>query len=517
MTGPRPIPDEPLLLNAIGLTKHYAGTVALDGVDFDLRAGEVHCLVGENGAGKTTLIKILAGAVRQDSGRIVIRGQDVGDTNVRDRRDLGVAVVYQDLNLVPQMTVAENVFLGHEPRTSRGTVDRGRMHREAQQLIDGLGAPFPVRRRVSDIGISLQQLTATARALSLNGRILIMDEPSAVLVGKELELLFSVIERLKQQGIGIIYISHRLEEVFHIGDRVTVLRDGKHVGTEDVSAMSVPRLIQMMVGRDVGELRRRTAPSTVGEEVLRIEGLRRRGVLHDVSLTLRAGEVLGIAGLVGAGRTELARAIMGLDRSDAGRVWYLGKPVHIQGPAQAVAMGLSLAPEDRRADGLVSLLSVRDNAALSVLPRMSPLGFIRFRAMYQKVADWIRDVSVKVADVRDPVSGLSGGNQQKVVLVKCLSTDCRVLILDEPTAGIDVGAKREIHGLIGTQIGRGVGVIYISSELPELLAVSDRLLVMAAGRITAELDPARTTQEEILELAIPPMERFTAAGATGAA
>jgi len=506
----------PLLLEATGLTKRFAGTVALENVGFDLRPGEVHCLVGENGAGKSTLIKILTGALRQDSGRIVVGGQEVSQTNVRARRDIGVSVIYQDLNLVPKLTVGENVFLGHEPRTKRGTLDKRQMYHEAQRLIDGLGIPFPVRSRVDDLGISLQQLTATARALSLHGRILIMDEPSAVLVGKELETLFAVVRQLKEQGIGIVYISHRLEEIFHIGDRVTVLRDGKYVGTRNVADIKTPELIQMMVGRDLGDLTRRGRPVPDGaEEVLRVDGLSRGDALHDVTLALHAGEVLGIAGLVGAGRTELARAIMSLDRREAGTLTYLGKPLRIHGPAQAVAKGISLVPEDRRADGLVPVLSVRDNAALSVVGRMSRAGFIRFRPMYRRVAELSREMSVKVGDLRDPVSSLSGGNQQKVVLAKCLATDCRVLILDEPTVGIDVGAKREIYGLIDVLKQRGIGIIVISAELPEILALSDRILVMAAGRITAELDPAATTQEEILRLAIPPMLQV-AAGVAGA-
>jgi ribose transport system ATP-binding protein len=518
VTEPQPVTgEEPLLLEATGLTKRYAGTVALDNVDFDLRAGEIHCLVGENGAGKSTLIKIIAGAVRQDSGRISVSGRDVTHSNLRERRDLGVTVVYQDLNLVPEMSVAENIFLGHEPRTRRGTLDKKRIHREAEQLIDRLGAPFPVRSRVSDIGVSLQQLTATARALSLNGRIMIMDEPSAVLVGKELDLLFSMIKHLKEQGFGIIYISHRLEEIFQIGDRVTVLRDGKHVSTEPVGGLSTSRLIQMMVGRELGELHRRTGPSRIGDEALRVDGLGRDGVLNDVSFTVHAGEVVGIAGLVGAGRTELARAIMGLDPHDTGTIHFLGKPVQIRGPAQAVRIGLSLAPEDRRADGLVSLLSVRDNGALSILPRMSRFTFVRFGALYKRIARLCLDMTVKVRDLREPVSSLSGGNQQKVVLVRCLATDCRVLILDEPTAGVDVAAKRDIHALIVGLTQRGVGVVYISAELPEILAISDRILVMAGGRITGELDPVTTTQEEILGLAIPPMLELAALKTPGAA
>ena len=503
---PAVAPNAPLLLKAVGLTKRFAGTVALEDVSFDLRPGEVHCLVGENGAGKSTLIKILTAAHRQDSGQIFVNGEDVSQTSVRARRDIGISVIYQDLNLIPKLTVAQNIFLGHEPRTNRGTLDKKRMYRDAQKLIDDLGISFPARSRVDDLGISLQQLTATARALSLNGKILIMDEPSAVLVGNELETLFSVVRRLKEQGIGVIYISHRLEEVFHIGDRVSVLRDGKYVGTRDVADITTPELVQMMVGRDLGELHQQGQPVPAdAPEVLRVEGVTRGRVLDDVSFTLHAGEVLGIAGLVGAGRTELARAIMGLDKRTSGTITYLGKPLNIRGPAQAVARGLSLVPEDRRADGLVQVLSVRDNAALCVVGRSSRAGFVRFHAMYERVAELCREMSVKVADVRDPVSSLSGGNQQKVVLAKCLATDCRVLILDEPTVGIDVGAKREIYALIDALKQRGIGIIVISAELPEILALSDRILVMAAGRMTAELDPKITAQEEILRLAIPPM------------
>jgi len=494
-----------LLLEAIGLTKRYPGTVALNDVNLDLRAGEVHCLVGENGAGKSTLIKILAGAVAQDSGHILIRGQEAGRADPRHRRDLGVSVIYQELDLVPQLTVAENIFLGHEPRTPRGTLDYKRMYEQAQSLVNELGVDFSVRSRVQDIGISLQQLAATARALSLQGQILIMDEPSAVLSGKELDVLFAVVDRLKQQGMGIIYISHRLDEVFRIGDRVTVLRDGQYVVTKAVHDTSIPELIRLMVGRDLGEHLYKRTGTDVGPEVLRVQGLRRHGVLDDISFTLHKGEVLGIAGLVGAGRTELARAIMGLDPIDAGELVFMGRPIHIHAPEQAVAMGLSLVPEDRKIDGLVLILSVRDNAALSILPRMSPFGFIRFGALYQRVAALAHDLAIKVPHLRNSVRGLSGGNQQKVVLAKCLATHCKVLILDEPTRGIDVGAKEEIYRLIDGLTAQGLAIIMISSELPEVLALSDRILVMSQGRVTAELDGRQATQEEILTKAVPQM------------
>jgi ribose transport system ATP-binding protein len=491
------------LLQATGLCKRYPGTVALDDVRFDLRKGEVHCLVGENGAGKSTLIKILAGAVSHDEGEIHIDGEEIGHTDLKQRRDLGVSVIYQDLNLVPQLTVAENIFLGHEPRTSRGTIDTRAMTERAQQLIDSLGVSFSVASRVGDLGISLQQLTATARALSLNGRILIMDEPSAVLSGKDLDILFAVIERLKRGGMGIIYISHHLDEIFKIGDRLTVLRDGRHIGTKDVSDSSREELIRMMVGRVLGEYGRSRTRRTPGVEVLRVEHLTGGPLLKDVSFALHAGEVLGIAGLVGSGRTELARTIVGLDAIESGGIVYLGRPTRIGGPVKAVALGISLVPEDRKVEGLVSVLSVRDNAALSILPKMSRFGFIRFRALDRLIEDLKKTLAIKVPRIQNRVAGLSGGNQQKVVLAKCIATGCRVLILDEPTRGIDVGAKAEIYRLIERLVSEGMAIIAISSEMPEILALSDRILVMSQGRITAELDGPTATQEDIMAAAVP--------------
>jgi ABC-type sugar transport system ATPase subunit len=493
---------ETLLLEAKGLGKRYPGTVALEDVRFDLRKGEVHCLVGENGAGKSTLIKILAGAVAHDEGEIRIDDVDVGHADLKRRRDLGVSVIYQDLNLVPQLTVTENIFLGHEPRTARGTIDTKLMTKRAQQLIDSLGVSFPVAARVGDLGISLQQLTATARALSLDGRILIMDEPSAVLSGKELDVLFSVIDRLKRSGIGVIYISHHLDEIFRIGDRVTVLRDGRHVGSKDVKDSSRAELIRMMVGRSLSEYDRRRTRRERGAEVLRVEGFTGGPLLKDVSFTLHAGEVLGIAGLVGSGRTELARAIVGLDAIESGSLVYLGRPMRITGPEKAVALGISLVPEDRKVEGLVSVLSVRDNAALSILEKMSRLGFVRFRSLNALIEDLRKTLAIKVPRIENRVSGLSGGNQQKVVLAKCLATGCKVLILDEPTRGIDVGAKAEIYRLIERLVSEGMAIIVISSEMPEILALSDRILVLSQGRVAAEFDGPSASQEQIMTAAV---------------
>lgn len=509
-----PVEDRPLVVHAEGLVKRYAGVTALANVDFDLHEGEVHCLVGENGAGKSTLIKILSGAVTPDEGTITIAGEDVTGASIRERRDRGLSVIYQDLNLVPKLTVAENIFLGSEPRTKIGALSKRKMRDEAQSLIASLGVDFPATARVGDLGISLQQLTATARALSLGGKVLIMDEPSAVLGGKELEVLFAVVKRLTSQGIGIIYISHRLEEIFHIGDRVTVLRDGHYIATSRVSEIDQPSLIRQMVGRDVTRYENRDIDTPKGEEVIRLDGVSRGGVLHDVSLTVRAGEVVGIAGLVGAGRTELARAIMGLDRIDSGVVYWQGSRRRDGDVTTAVRNGLAIVPEDRRAEGIVSMLSVRDNMALSMVRRMSRFGILNYREMYGLVDRLANDLAVKAADLRDPVSGLSGGNQQKVVLGKALATGCRLLIMDEPTVGIDVGAKREIYNLIGALKQQGIAILVISSELPEILTISDRIVVMSAGRIRGEVDPRHTSQEEILDLAIPPMEQLATLGGT---
>ncbi|MDR2620637.1 MAG: sugar ABC transporter ATP-binding protein [Propionibacteriaceae bacterium] len=494
-----------VVLRATAVTKRYAGVTALDSVSFDLRAGEVHCLVGENGAGKSTLIKAITGAITPDSGTIVLDGNDITKASMRTRRDLGLAVIYQDLQLVPQLSVAENIFLGAELKSGAKLLDKRTMNARAKELLDNLGVSFRVDARVGELGISLQQLTATARAISRDSRVLIMDEPSAVLSGHELDVLFGVVKRLTERGIGIIYISHRLEEIFRIGDRVTVLRDGHYIATSNVADTDQPALIRQMVGRDVEAYQNDTIDAPKGAEVLRLENVGRKGALHDISFTVREGEVVGIAGLVGAGRTELARVIMGLDRLDTGQVYLGGKPVKISDATKAVSQGIALVPEDRRAEGLVSMLSVEQNACLSVIATMSPFWLVNYRAMHQKVGEAIQAMAVKAASVKSPVSGLSGGNQQKVVLAKCLSSECKLLIMDEPTVGIDVGAKKEIYNLIGKLKEQGLAVIVISSELPEILTVSDRILVMSAGRVRGEVDPRSATQEEILELAIPPM------------
>ncbi len=502
-----------ILLEAEKLTKRYPGTLALDEVSFDLRPGEVHCLIGENGAGKSTLIKILSGAISQDSGKVLLEGTDVSHMPVRERAERGISVIYQDLNLVPQLTVAENIFLGHEPRTSLGTIDTRSMKQLSEKLIEMLGVPFSIQSKVGDLTIPLQQLTATARALSLNGKVLIMDEPSTVLSGKDLQVLFDVVRRLQAQGIGIIYISHHIEEVFILGNRVTVLRDGHFVATKDVADTSKDELIRMMVGRSITDLNKPLGGRTVGEEVLRVEHLSRRRYFEDISFTLHAGEVLGIAGLVGAGRTEVIRAVVGLDRFDSGSIHLHGRPQVIHSPGHAVSLGIALVPEDRKAEGIISVLSVRSNATLSVLRSMSTFGFLHFAKLKSKIDELARILAIKAPRLGAPVSGLSGGNQQKVVLAKCLATDCRILILDEPTRGVDIGTKFDIYRQIDELVRSGMAVILISSELPEVLTLSDRILVMSEGWVAAELDGRTATQEEIMHNAVPRAEAGTTARA----
>jgi len=397
--------------------------------------------------------------------------------------------------------VAENIFLGHEPRTAAGMVDTRAMERLSAELIAMLGVSFPEKAKVGELPIPLQQLTATARALSLNGKVLIMDEPSTVLSGKDLDVLFQVVRRLRANGIGIIYISHHLEEVFALGDRVTVLRDGRFVATKNVADTSKDELIRMMVGRSLNDLNKPMGGRPAGAEALRVTGLSRGRVLRDISFSLRRGEVLGIAGLVGSGRTEVARAIVGLDRFEAGTIHLEGRPTVIRSPSRAVSLGISLVPEDRKAEGLVSVLSIRANAALSVLPRMTRFGFIRFGRLREKIDALAKTMAIKAPRLDAVVSGLSGGNQQKVVLAKCLATDCKVLILDEPTRGVDVGAKVEIYRLIDRLVRGGMAILLISSELPEILTLSDRILVMSQGRIAAELDARGATQEQIMAYA----------------
>jgi len=483
------------------ITKTYPGVRALESVDLAVRQGEVHALVGENGAGKSTLVKILAGAQPKDSGEILLDDRPVNVETPQQAMDLGIAIIYQEFNLVPYMTAAENIFLGREPAAALpGFVNFSAMYAEAQRIVDRLGVKLSVRTPVNRLSVAQQQMVEIAKATSQRARVIVMDEPSATLTEHELHNLFALIRQLKSQGVSIIYISHRLEEIFQIADRVTVLRDGRLVATKDVADTGREEIIQMMVGRELGEkIPKRPAP--IGDTVLSVVGIERAGVLRDVSFSVRKGEVLGIAGLVGAGRTEVARCIFGADPFDAGEIWLEGKRVRINSPQDAIHLGIGLVTEDRKALGLILGMVVRENETLANLGFLSRLGFVNRRREREVANALVSDLGIKTPSIEQQVQNLSGGNQQKVVLAKWLFTRSKVMIFDEPTRGIDVGSKVEIYQLMNQLAEKGVGIVMISSELPEILGMSDRILVMHEGRIAGELAPEEATQEAIMHLA----------------
>jgi len=496
-----------LLLEMRGISKRFGGTQALDQVDFSLDRGEVVGLLGENGAGKSTLIKILAGVHRMDQGAIFIDGKPVTLQTPQDAQRLGIAVIYQELNLTPNQTVAENVFLHHPQRMNGilgkiGIIDHRRRERETAALLAQLGITgLDIRRKVGELSVAFQQLTEIAKALALEARLIVMDEPTSALPDEEVEHLFEIIRRLRERGLGVVFVSHRLNEVRAICDRIVVLRDGKNAGALPVNEASDDRIIAMMVGRSINNLYPKR-PATLGDVVLEVQGLTRRGIIEDISFHLRAGEVVGLAGLVGSGRTEVARAIFGADRIDKGTIRLNGTPVRIRSPQDARNLGIGYVPEDRKVQGLVPGMTVRDNITLAVLRQLARAGHVVDRSVLEGVARrYVHELHLRPPRTDLPVGSLSGGNQQKVVLAKWLAVDLKVLLLDEPTRGIDVGAKAEIHGLIDELAHRGMAILLTSSELPEVLAMSDRILVMSEGRLVGELSREEATQERILALA----------------
>ena len=491
----------PLALEMRNITKTYPGVKALEEVSFELRPGEVHALVGENGAGKSTLMKILAGAQPMDSGEILLNGKTVHIDSPQRAMDLGIAIIYQEFNLVPYLNAAENIFLGREPRARiPGFVDFGTMYREAQQIVDKLGVRLNVRTAVNRLSVAQQQMVEIAKATSQNAKIIVMDEPSATLTDHELHSLFALMRQLRDEGHSIVYISHRMEEIFEICDRVTIMRDGHWIATRLISELNREAVIKLMVGRELKQMIPKE-PAPQGEPALTVRNLKRKGELHDISFEVRKGEVLGIAGLVGAGRTELARAIFGADPYDSGTIELFGKPVRIKSPQDAIRLGIGLVTEDRKQQGLVLGMAVRENITLANLGAVSVFNFIRAGREKEVARKYVGDLTVKTPTIEQAVQNLSGGNQQKVVLAKWLFTDSKVLIFDEPTRGIDVGAKTEIYQLMNALAARGAAIIMISSELPEVLGMSDRILVMHEGTLAGELSRAEATQEKIMHLA----------------
>jgi len=477
--------------------KSFGAVQALIDGSIELRAGEVHALLGENGAGKSTLVKILAGVHQPDSGTLTVAGREV---TLHGPRGAGIAVIYQEPTLFPDLTVAENMFIGRQPLRTGRRIDTQAMRAEAAEIFKRLGVPLDPGRIARGLSIADQQVVEIGKALSLDARVIVMDEPTAALSASEVARLFDVVRTLRAQGAAILFISHRLEEIFAICQRVTVMRDGRHVLTEDLDGLTADDLVRAMVGRDL-EKRSRGDQAAPGETVLDIARLTREGVFIDISLSVRAGEIVALAGLVGSGRSEVARAVFGIDRYDAGGVKVRGKPLRKASPTGAMAAGVGFVPEDRRQQGLVMDMSVQQNVALASLGRLRQAGFIRASSEHALAADWATRLAIKYGRLTDPVSMLSGGNQQKVVLAKWLSRKPTVLIVDEPTRGIDIATKAEVHHLLLQLARDGVGILMISSELPEVLLVSDRVLVMREGRLAAEFTRAEATEERIIAAA----------------
>jgi ABC-type sugar transport system ATPase subunit len=480
------------------ISKSFPGVRALDGVSFDLRAGEVHALLGENGAGKSTLVKIMSGVYRPDQGTIRIDGREVEISAPTEAQALGIVPVHQELHLEPYLTVAENIFLGRQPLGRFGLIDHARMKRQAQAIIDGLGVSLDPSATVQSLSVAQRQIIAIARAASTTARIVIFDEPTSALTDRETDLLFELIKRLKAKGLGIIYISHRLEEIFRLCDRVTVFRDGRLVGSNPVADTNLRELIAMMVGRDISDLFRKEA-AEIGDVVVEVKGLGARGLFSDISFSARRGEIVGIAGLVGAGRTELARAIFGDLPYDSGEIRIDGEPLPPgHSPSRAIAAGIGLVPEDRKEQGLVTGLPVRQNISMALLKTLSRLGVLSIAREKKLAETYIARLAIKTPSMDQKVTFLSGGNQQRVVIAKWLATNPRLLIVDEPTRGVDVGAKAEIHSLLCELAKQGLAIIMISSDLPEILAMSDRVVVMHQGRVAANLQAGDLTQEAVM-------------------
>ncbi len=484
-----------------GIRKSFPGVRVLDDVSLSVLPGQVLALMGENGAGKSTLMKILAGALDADAGTILLDGKEVKTDTPQQAMALGIGIIYQELNLAPHLSIAENIYLGREPRLLPGWIDGRKMRRDAAAVMADLGMPLDVRTLVGTLSVAQRQMVEIAKATSRKARVLAMDEPSATLTAHELENLWRLIRRLQSQGIAIVYISHRMDEVFQIADAVTVLRDGKIVGSAPVAEIGRDDVVRLMVGRDLDE----TYPKEVmdaGRPVLEVKNLNRQGILDDISFSVHAGEVVALAGLVGSGRTEIARCLFGADLWTSGNVILDGKPFHPRSPSDAIRAGIGFVTEDRKEQGVVLSLPVRENISLASLQKVSGFGFVRRGKERAEAQASVSRLRVRTPSVEQRVGNLSGGNQQKVVLGKWLETPLKLLILDEPTRGIDVGAKREIYGIMNSLAQDGVAILMISSELPEVLGMADRIIVVRDGRVAGSLPRSEATQEKVGQLAL---------------
>ncbi len=483
------------------ISKNFYGVPALEAVNLKVERGTVHALLGENGAGKSTLVKIISGAYKKDSGAIYINGAAVEINNPQDAIAHGVSIIYQEFNLIPKMSIDENILLGHEKLTPLKTIDRVTMRKTSQKVLEQLGVVLDGDTLIANLGVAQQQMIEVAKALILNAEILIMDEPTSALTQSEITQLFKVIERLKSSGVSIIYISHRLEEIFEIGDWVTVLRDGQNVGLHNLNDVTSDKLIKLMVARDIIDIYPPRA-NKVAEEVLKITGLQLGVELKNINFSLHRGEIVGVAGLLGSGRTKLAQAIYGIAKPEQGEIWIHGKGTSIASPQTAIDQGLGFLTEDRKTQGLVMQLSVKNNICLASISDLSKWGVINKAKERQVAKRYIKELHIKTTGLDQSVQYLSGGNQQKVVISKCLCTDADILIFDEPTRGIDIGSKVEIYHLMNKLLEKGAAILMISSELPELLGMCNRILVMHQGAIVGEFRPNETSQEEIMQTAL---------------
>ncbi|MBR3170574.1 MAG: sugar ABC transporter ATP-binding protein [Lachnospiraceae bacterium] len=493
--------SEDLILELKGITKIFPGVKALNNVQFQLRRGEVHALMGENGAGKSTFIKVITGVHAAEEGHMYLNGQEVHFKGTQDAQAAGIAAVYQIPTSYPELTVTENIFIGHEI-IKNGMIQWNEMNKEAEKLLSRLHATFKVTEEVGALTIAQQQMVEIAKALSTNAKIILLDEPTAALTANESEELYTIVDELHAQGVSIIFISHRMEDMYRLAQRVTVFRDSQYVGTYDVDEITEPELIKAMVGREITDMYPKPQV-TIGKELFRLENLSRTGYFKNVSLNVHAGEIIGLTGLVGAGRTETFQCVCGIERAESGKIILEGKELKIRNPRDAMKAGLILLPEDRRRQGLIMSWGLGDNVTLPIQDELAKGFFNDVQKERELSKQYLEDVDTKAVSIFDKASTLSGGNQQKVVVAKALAQkNMKIVIMDEPTKGVDVGAKAEIYAIMGDLAKKGYGIILISSDMPEVLGMSDRIYVMCKGRVTGCLDIKEATQEKILELAM---------------
>lgn len=490
------------MLKMVSIDKYFPGVHALKECNFDLYPGEIHALIGENGAGKSTLMKILTGVYTKDGGTILYNGKEINVRSPKEAQNLGISIIHQELNLMPHLTAAENMFIGRESKKLGGLyLDEKKQNRAAEHLFQMLNLKLDPKTKVGDVTVATQQMIEIAKALSFNSKILVMDEPTAALTDNEIAELFKIIHGLKEQGVGIIYISHRMEELFEISDRITVMRDGAYIATKQTSETNMDEIISLMVGRTIYDPPKEKNMAEGNEVVLEVKNLNAGKMIQDVNFELKKGEILGFAGLMGAGRTEVARAIFGADKIDSGEIFINGKPVRIKSPRDAVEHGIGYLSEDRKQYGLALSMDVETNTVLANYKKYIHLGVVNDKKIAKVAKEFVDVLATKTPSTKQSVGNLSGGNQQKVVIAKWLCRDCDILIFDEPTRGIDVGAKSEIYKLLNELAAEGKSIIMISSELPEILRMSDRVVVMCEGRITAVLDISEADQENIMKYA----------------